>query len=76
MSHIDEKSEFSPYRPDGKLYGFICVVTGADQPVGQAITLELAGKLESSSYGDTEAELILLRFTAHGAACIYGKHTS
>jgi len=33
---------FSPYRADGKLYGFICVVTGAGQPVGQAIIQELA----------------------------------
>ncbi|TVY57860.1 3-oxoacyl-[acyl-carrier-protein] reductase FabG [Lachnellula cervina] len=33
---------FSPYRPDGKLYGFVCVVTGAQQPVGQAIIKELA----------------------------------
>ena len=24
-------------------YGFVCVVTGATQPVGKAITLELAG---------------------------------
>ncbi|CZS89281.1 uncharacterized protein RAG0_00679 [Rhynchosporium agropyri] len=33
---------FSPYRADGKLYGFVCVVTGAQQPVGQAIIRELA----------------------------------
>lgn len=33
---------FSPYRSDGKLYGFVCVVTGATQPVGKAISLELA----------------------------------
>ena len=37
-------SPFSPYRSDGKLYGFICVVTGATQPIGQAIVGELAGK--------------------------------
>ncbi|KAL9082336.1 MAG: hypothetical protein Q9159_006508 [Coniocarpon cinnabarinum] len=43
MSPLDSSSShFSPYRPDGKLYGFVCVVTGADQPVGKAITLELA----------------------------------
>ncbi|KAI9720696.1 MAG: hypothetical protein M1828_005576 [Chrysothrix sp. TS-e1954] len=35
-------SHFSPYRSDGKLYGFVCVVTGADQPVGKAIIHELA----------------------------------
>ncbi|KAH7376541.1 hypothetical protein B0T11DRAFT_324425 [Plectosphaerella cucumerina] len=34
--------DFSPYRADGKLYGFVCVVTGASQPVGQAIIEELA----------------------------------
>ncbi|KAF1959182.1 NAD(P)-binding protein [Byssothecium circinans] len=33
---------FSPYRADGKLYGFVCVVTGAAQPVGRAIVTELA----------------------------------
>lgn len=33
---------FSPYRSDGKLYGFVCVVTGAIQPVGRAIVMELA----------------------------------
>ncbi|KZF23785.1 NAD(P)-binding protein [Xylona heveae TC161] len=33
---------FSPYRSDGKLYGFVCVVTGATRPVGKAIALELA----------------------------------
>ncbi len=25
-------------------YGFVCVVTGANQPVGEAIVSELAGK--------------------------------
>jgi len=33
---------FSPYRADGKLYGFVCVVTGATQPVGKAIVTELS----------------------------------
>ncbi|KAF2146488.1 uncharacterized protein K452DRAFT_282662 [Aplosporella prunicola CBS 121167] len=37
-----ESEHFSPYRPDGKLYGFVCVVTGATQPIGTAITMELA----------------------------------
>ena len=38
-----EASEhFSPYRLDGKLYGFVCIVTGATQPVGRAIVKELA----------------------------------
>ncbi|KAL5449661.1 hypothetical protein PMIN06_006786 [Paraphaeosphaeria minitans] len=33
----------NPYRSDGKLYGFVCVVTGATQPVGKAMVAELAG---------------------------------
>lgn len=37
-----DTEHFSPYRQDGKLYGFVCVVTGAQQPVGQAIVKELA----------------------------------
>ena len=47
MDAVDSE-HFSPYRTDGKLYGFVCVVTGAQQPVGQAIIKELAGKLCSS----------------------------
>ena len=44
MSDQEEaSSHFSPYRSDGKLYGFVCVVTGATQPIGQAIVDELAG---------------------------------
>ncbi|KAF6842459.1 3-oxoacyl-(acyl-carrier-protein) reductase [Colletotrichum musicola] len=39
---MDTTVDFSPYRADGKLYGFVCVVTGAAQPVGQAIIEELA----------------------------------
>ncbi|OAL07223.1 NAD(P)-binding protein [Phaeosphaeriaceae sp. SRC1lsM3a] len=49
MTEVNGKSEaqldsehFSPYRTDGKLYGFVCVVTGATQPVGKAIVAELA----------------------------------
>ena len=38
-----ESDHFSPYRADGKLYGFVCVVTGANQPVGAAVVTELAG---------------------------------
>ncbi|KAK7522081.1 hypothetical protein IWZ03DRAFT_108720 [Phyllosticta citriasiana] len=41
LSAMDPE-HLSPYRPDGKLYGFICVVTGATQPLGRAITMELA----------------------------------
>lgn len=37
-----ESDHFSPYRADGKLYGFVCIVTGATQPVGKAIVSELA----------------------------------
>ncbi|OBR15475.1 3-oxoacyl-(Acyl-carrier-protein) reductase [Colletotrichum higginsianum IMI 349063] len=40
---MDLAADFSPYRADGKLHGFVCVVTGAAQPVGQAIIEELAG---------------------------------
>jgi hypothetical protein len=44
LSSMETESEyFSPYRADGKLYGFVCVVTGAHQPVGKAIAVELAG---------------------------------
>lgn len=39
---MDTTEDFSPYRPDGKLYGFVCVVTGTSQPVGKAIVQELA----------------------------------
>ncbi|KAF2133058.1 NAD(P)-binding protein [Dothidotthia symphoricarpi CBS 119687] len=37
-----DSEHFSPYRADGKLYGFVCVVTGATQPIGRAIVAELA----------------------------------
>ncbi|CAK1355417.1 hypothetical protein CB0940_00858 [Cercospora beticola] len=41
--HFDTTNDsFSPYRSDGKLYGFVCIVTGATQPVGRAIVTELA----------------------------------
>lgn len=43
MTIQEESDHFSPYRSDGKLYGFVCVVTGADMPVGGAIVTELAG---------------------------------
>lgn len=43
MPDPHDSSHFSPYRSDGKLYGFVCVVTGATQPIGQAIVGELAG---------------------------------
>jgi hypothetical protein len=43
MTMESESDHFSPYRPDGKLYGFVCIVTGANQPVGGAIAVELAG---------------------------------
>jgi hypothetical protein len=33
-------------------YGFVCVVTGAQQPVGQAIIKELASGSSWSSIGD------------------------
>ncbi|GME26972.1 Short-chain dehydrogenase/reductase SDR [Neofusicoccum parvum] len=37
-----DSEHFSPYRSDGKLHGFVCIVTGATQPIGRAIVLELA----------------------------------
>jgi hypothetical protein len=43
MTLQEESAHFSPYRADGKLYGFVCVVTGANMPVGRAIVTELAG---------------------------------
>lgn len=46
MAELDN-SPFSPYRSDGKLYGFVCVVTGATQPIGKAIVAELAGPYHS-----------------------------
>jgi NAD(P)-dependent dehydrogenase (short-subunit alcohol dehydrogenase family) len=47
---MDTTVDFSPYRTDGKLYGFVCVVTGASQPVGQAIIEELAAHGAASIY--------------------------
>ena len=43
-----DSSHFSPYRADGKLFGFIAVVAGSDMPVGRAITVELAGTERAS----------------------------
>ncbi|MCJ1474347.1 hypothetical protein MMC13_003005 [Lambiella insularis] len=37
-----DSAYFSPYRSDGKLYGFISVVTGATLPIGRAVVFELA----------------------------------
>ncbi|KAF8854408.1 NAD(P)-binding protein [Acephala macrosclerotiorum] len=42
IAAMTDTEHFSPYRADGKLYGFVCVVTGAQQPVGQAVVRELA----------------------------------
>ncbi|KAK3394134.1 hypothetical protein B0H63DRAFT_517282 [Podospora didyma] len=47
---MDTTVDFSPYRQDGKLHGFVCVVTGASQPVGQAIIEELAAHGAASIY--------------------------
>lgn len=47
---MDSTEDFSPYRQDGKLYGFVCVVTGASQPVGQAIIAELAAHGAAAIY--------------------------
>lgn len=59
----DSNGHFSPYRADGKLYGFVCIVTGATQPVGRAIVAELAAHGAacvyacSSSHSDDDAGL-------------------
>ncbi|PMD41537.1 NAD(P)-binding protein [Hyaloscypha variabilis F] len=50
-----EEDHFSPYRADGKLYGFVCVVTGAQQPVGQAIIQELAAHGAACIYACDQA---------------------
>ncbi|ETN39153.1 uncharacterized protein HMPREF1541_05376 [Cyphellophora europaea CBS 101466] len=50
-----ESNHFSPYRADGKLYGFVCVVTGADQPIGAAIVAELAAHGAASIYACTSS---------------------
>ncbi|GAB7352736.1 hypothetical protein MBLNU459_g3089t1 [Dothideomycetes sp. NU459] len=42
MTPQAESEHFSPYRADGKLYGFVCIVTGATQAIGKAIVHELA----------------------------------
>ncbi|KAK3328899.1 hypothetical protein B0H66DRAFT_596508 [Apodospora peruviana] len=47
---MDTTVDFSPYRQDGKLHGFVCVVAGASQPVGQAIIEELAAHGAASIY--------------------------
>ncbi|KAK0670363.1 hypothetical protein QBC41DRAFT_94802 [Cercophora samala] len=47
---MDSTDEFSPYREDGKLYGFVCVVTGASHPIGQAIIHELAAHGAAAIY--------------------------
>jgi NAD(P)-dependent dehydrogenase (short-subunit alcohol dehydrogenase family) len=50
-----ESQHFSPYRTDGKLYGFVCVVTGATQPVGKAIVTELAAHGAACIYACSSA---------------------
>ena len=68
---MDDKSPFSPYRQDGKLFGFVAVVTGADQPIGKAISLELAGTEHLMVIGIVKFSTVLT-LIAHGTACIYG----
>ncbi|OWP00393.1 hypothetical protein B2J93_3943 [Marssonina coronariae] len=50
MDAMDSKY-FRPYGADGKLYGFVGVVTGALRPVGQAIIQELAVHGAACIYG-------------------------
>ncbi|KAI9701911.1 MAG: hypothetical protein M1836_001255 [Candelina mexicana] len=56
---MTDSDHFSPYRPDGKLYGFVCIVTGAAQPVGSAIVHELATCSNSSGedYSPLESKI-------------------
>jgi len=49
-----DSEHFSPYRSDGKLYGFVCLVTGAAQPVGKAIVQELAAHGAACVYACTD----------------------
>ncbi|KAL8920180.1 MAG: hypothetical protein Q9208_006426 [Pyrenodesmia sp. 3 TL-2023] len=53
MADVASSSPFSPYRADGKLYGFVCVVSGANQPVGEAIVSELAAHGAACVYDST-----------------------
>ncbi|KAF1811348.1 NAD(P)-binding protein [Eremomyces bilateralis CBS 781.70] len=54
MNNIDSE-HFSPYRVDGKLYGFVCIITGATQPVGRAIVTELAAHGAACVYACDDA---------------------
>ncbi|KIV83679.1 hypothetical protein PV11_05681 [Exophiala sideris] len=56
MTIQEESDHFSPYRADGKLYGFVCVVTGANMPVGSAIVTELAAHGAACIYACTTTE--------------------
>merc|ERR1711939_107929 len=56
MTIQDESDHFSPYRADGKLYGFVCVVTGANMPVGSAIVTELAAHGAAGIYACTTTD--------------------
>lgn len=53
----DSNGHFSPYRADGKLYGFVCIVTGATQPVGRAIVAELAAHGAACVYACSSSPL-------------------
>ncbi|KAF2225436.1 hypothetical protein BDZ85DRAFT_257494 [Elsinoe ampelina] len=48
-----ESQHFSPYRSDGKLYGFVCIVTNATSPIGQSIITELSTHGAASIYACT-----------------------
>ncbi|KIX03659.1 uncharacterized protein Z518_07212 [Rhinocladiella mackenziei CBS 650.93] len=56
MTIQEESDHFSPYRADGKLYGFVCVVTGANMPVGGAIVTELAAHGAACIYACTASK--------------------
>ncbi|KAL1604117.1 hypothetical protein SLS60_005710 [Paraconiothyrium brasiliense] len=56
MADAGNSEHTSPYRSDGKLYGFVCVVTGATQPVGKAIVAELAAHGAACIYACSTSE--------------------
>ncbi|EXJ90953.1 hypothetical protein A1O1_04060 [Capronia coronata CBS 617.96] len=56
MTLQEESDHFSPYRADGKLYGFVCVVTGANMPVGAAVVTELAAHGAACIYACTATD--------------------
>ncbi|KAH7064557.1 hypothetical protein B0J12DRAFT_560247 [Macrophomina phaseolina] len=63
-----DSENFSPYRSDGKLYGFVCVVTGAMQPIGRAIVCELAAHGAACIYGKLKYSPSVFSYTSLATA--------